>query len=750
MAPKKKPETKTEEAPKKDALSNKSFLNMMNKKLGEETLYAFEGERTAKIQPVSTGVPSLDFALGIGGLPWGRLVEIYGPESSGKTTIALKVVAEFQKNAKIIPHVFYGKKVVFIDAEHALDPIHAQALGVDISEDGMLIMQPDYGEQAYDAMVSLILSGHVGLIVGDSLPSFIPKAVVDGSAEDNHMMIAARLNSQMIPVVTQHAQKNNTLVIMINQIREKPTMYGCLHADTKINFVDGRSLPIRKVVEEQISGQVWSYNEESSSMEAREITDWHHNGFVETHEDYIHFEAEGIETKNGIFGFTVTPDHKVLTQLGWKEAKNISFQDKLVSKYKSIINSSLQEFLYGMFIGDSTLRVRKNNSACISLQDNQNPEYLSWKLEKLSPFISFKKNGKRFDSEFSYELKLMKDQFQNRNPLSMLINQYSDLSLALWYMDDGHLDIQDYHNRCSISAKRFKNNHEILSKIVATLNNQGFECDYKDYDGSIRFTANGSKDLMNRIVKYIPDSMQYKLTDDLKGQYEDFNLHSEIEYKVTHTKILNIRFASDRQIRQKGKYDISIEGNHNYLVGGLSNGIIVHNSPETTPGGRAMKFYSSVRMEVKRKEIKKGDVVLGQTIFVTVKKNKVSRPFTKSEFDYYWDTGIDVIKDIMNVAMDMDIIKRAGSYYYYGEDHKNPLKDGAGNELKWMGKETVENVLKQSPALFAYTNDIVQGRIPKDAVFVDEDHSQDGELEQEEALTEPSDAPPVYEEGTLL
>lgn len=368
-----------EKSKQQEAMSNKAFLAMMNKKLGNETLYAFEGETTVKVQPVSTGVPSLDFALGIGGLPLGRVVEIYGPESSGKTTIALKVIAEFQKCSKIVGHILYGKKAVFIDAEHALDPFHAQALGVDISEEtGMLVMQPDSGEEGYDAMVSLILSGQVGLIVGDSVPSFIPKAVINGSAEDNHMMIAARLNSQMIPVIAQHAMKNNTLVIMINQIREKPTMYG---------------------------------------------------------------------------------------------------------------------------------------------------------------------------------------------------------------------------------------------------------------------------------------------------------------------------------------------------------------NPETTPGGRALKFYSSVRLEVKRKEIKKGDVFLGQTMFVTVKKNKVAKPFTKAEFDYYWVGGVDVIKDIMNVAMDMDIIKRGGAWYFYGEDKDNVLTDGEGNQLRWNGKDTVEAVLKQSPALYEYTNDIVQGRIPKDAVFVDEDHTQDEELE---------------------
>lgn len=368
-------------------VSNTDFINMINKRMGEGSIFAFDGDNTAKVQPVSTGIPSLDYALGIGGLPWGRLVEIYGPESSGKTTVCLRIIAEFQKNSKIIPHIFYGKKVLFVDAEHALDPTHAEFLGCDISEEtGMLISQPTHGEEAYNLIETAILSGQVGLIVGDSLPSFVPKKVIEGNAEDQNIGLQARLNSQNLPKMATLCHQNNVLFIMINQIREK--------------------------------------------------------------------------------------------------------------------------------------------------------------------------------------------------------------------------------------------------------------------------------------------------------------------------------------------------------VG------VMYGNPETTPGGRALKFYSSVRMEIRRSMITKSDVTIGQTINIKVIKNKVSRPFTKSEFDYYYDTGIDVVKDIMNVAMDMDIIKRAGAYYYYGEDSKNPLTDGAGNALKWMGKDTVEGVLKQSPALFHYTNEIVQGRIPKDAQFVEEDHAQDGHLEEDTSAEE--------------
>lgn len=349
-------------------MSNAEFKAMVNKKMGEGTIFSLEKEgEVVKVEPISTGIPSLDYALGIGGLPKGRIIEIYGPESSGKTTISLKVIAAFQASTKYIPER-QGLKTLFYDQEHALDPVHAKALGVDISEEtGMMVLQSNTGEEMYDSVLAMIQTGEIGLVVIDSVPSILPKAVIEASAEDNHMAVAARLNGKMVPQIAKAAQEHGVLVIFINQIRGTMAMYG---------------------------------------------------------------------------------------------------------------------------------------------------------------------------------------------------------------------------------------------------------------------------------------------------------------------------------------------------------------SPTDTPGGKAFKFYSSVRISVSRKEIKKGEVFLGQTIKCDIKKNKVARPFTKAEFDYYWDTGVDVQKDIMNVAMDMDIIKRAGAWYYLGEDSKNPSVDGAGNALKWQGKEMVEAVLKQSPELYDYIYKIVLGIIPRDAQFV--------------------------------
>ena len=162
------------------------------------------------VQAISTGSLGLDVALGIGGLPKGRIVEIYGPESSGKTTLALHVVAEAQKA---------GGTCAFVDAEHALDPVYAKKLGVNI--DDLLISQPDAGEQALEIADTLVRSGAISVLVVDSVAALVPRAELEGDMGDSHMGLQARLMSQALRKLTSSISKSNCLVIFINQIRQK-------------------------------------------------------------------------------------------------------------------------------------------------------------------------------------------------------------------------------------------------------------------------------------------------------------------------------------------------------------------------------------------------------------------------------------------------------------------------------------------------------------------------------------------------
>jgi recombination protein RecA len=199
-----------------------------------------ETEVEKDIEVVSTGSLGLDLALGVGGLPRGRVVEIYGPESSGKTTLTLQVIAEMQKK---------GGVAAFIDAEHALDPVYAQKLGVNVSD--LLISQPDTGEQALEIADMLVRSGSVDIVVIDSVAALTPKAEIEGEMGDSHVGLHARLMSQALRKLTANIKRSNTLVIFINQIRLKiGVMFGNPETTTggnALKFYASVRLDIRRV-----------------------------------------------------------------------------------------------------------------------------------------------------------------------------------------------------------------------------------------------------------------------------------------------------------------------------------------------------------------------------------------------------------------------------------------------------------------------------------------------------------------------
>ena len=185
-------------------------LSQIERQFGKGSIMKLGDNKALNIDAVSTGSLGIDIALGIGGLPMGRIVEIYGPESSGKTTLTLQVIAQAQKE---------GKTCAFVDAEHALDPVYAQKLGVNIDE--LLVSQPDTGEQALEICDMLVRSSAVDVVIVDSVAALTPKAEIEGDMGDSHMGLQARLMSQALRKLTGNIKRSNTLCIFINQIRMK-------------------------------------------------------------------------------------------------------------------------------------------------------------------------------------------------------------------------------------------------------------------------------------------------------------------------------------------------------------------------------------------------------------------------------------------------------------------------------------------------------------------------------------------------
>ena len=215
-------------------------LSQIEKQFGKGSVMKMGDQPIAKIASVSTGSLGLDIALGAGGLPYGRVVEIYGPESSGKTTLTLSAIAEAQKQGKIC---------AFIDAEHALDPVYAEKLGVNI--DDLLVSQPDTGEQALEICDMLVRSGAVELVVIDSVAALVPRAEIEGEMGDSHMGLAARLMSQALRKLTGNIKRANCCVIFINQIRMKiGVMFGNPETTTggnALKFYSSVRLDIRRI-----------------------------------------------------------------------------------------------------------------------------------------------------------------------------------------------------------------------------------------------------------------------------------------------------------------------------------------------------------------------------------------------------------------------------------------------------------------------------------------------------------------------
>ena len=198
----------SENTEKKKALE--MAMSQIEKQFGKGSVMKLGEFKAMEIEAIPTGALSLDIALGIGGVPRGRIIEVYGPESSGKTTLALHIVAEAQK---------IGGEAAFIDAEHALDPVYAKKLGVDI--DNLIVSQPDTGEQALEITESLVRSGALDVIVVDSVAALVPKAEIDGEMGDAHMGLQARLMSQALRKLAGAINKSKTVLIFINQLREK-------------------------------------------------------------------------------------------------------------------------------------------------------------------------------------------------------------------------------------------------------------------------------------------------------------------------------------------------------------------------------------------------------------------------------------------------------------------------------------------------------------------------------------------------
>jgi len=301
-----------------------------------------------KVATIPTGALSLDLALGIGGVPRGRIVELYGPESSGKTSLALHIVAEAQRNGGI---------AAFIDAEHALDPIYARAIGVDVDE--LLISQPDTGEQALEIADMLIRSGALDVLVIDSVAALVPRAEIEGEMGDSHVGLQARLMSQALRKLAGTLNKSRTTAIFINQLREKiGVMFGCFHYSTRVTLADGTQEKIGKIVNQKMDVEVLAVDPETGQVEPKRIVNWYDNGNADEFLQFTVYKPQG----NGRAQFAATANHLISTPGGWREAGELIEGDRVLMPLKHYLSDQQRQLVLGGLMGDGAISSKRDHS----------------------------------------------------------------------------------------------------------------------------------------------------------------------------------------------------------------------------------------------------------------------------------------------------------------------------------------------------------------------------------------------------
>jgi recombination protein RecA len=693
-------------------------MGQIEKQFGKGAVMRMGENLNMQIEAIPTGALSLDIALGIGGLPRGRIVEIFGPESSGKSTLAMHVVAEAQRNGGIC---------AYVDAEHAMDPVYARAIGVNV--DDLLISQPDTGEQALEIADMLIRSGALDVIVIDSVAALTPRAEIEGDMGDSHVGLQARLMSQALRKLTATLNKSNTIAIFINQLREKiGVLYGCFDYDTKVVIGDGTRKKIGKIVEERLPVEVLSYDPQMRSVVPKRVINWFDNGVTDQFLDF----TVARSGRGGPVHFACTANHQIRTPSGWRQAGELKVGNRVLEAVPHYLSDFQWEVILGGLLGDGSLshggheyttRFRFGHGA-------KQEAYATWKASLFGNLKCYRSS--RADGALFYDLQPLSELAELRQSMYLggkkvlsedYLKQLTPLSLAVWYMDDGSYTerarglqerTRDGSGRTEICVEAF--DHTTQQRLCNYLADTWGICPRLRKAGVrkvavLTFPKEETAKFHALVAPFIHPSMDYKLQARFRGQFAVEPVFAPMRHELMPLPIVKI--GPKPKTRSMHRFDIEVEGSHNYLA----DGVVVHNSPETTPGGRALKFYSSVRLDIRRVEsIKSGAEVIGNRTRVKVVKNKCNPPFRQAEFDIMYGHGISREGSLLDVAVDLGIVKKSGAWYTYEGEQ---LGQGRENAKAFIAENLevmieISEKVRQQVGLGEGAGDIPLGADPSD------------------------------------
>jgi recombination protein RecA len=657
-------------------------LAQIDRQFGKGSVMRLGDEGRAPVEVIPTGSIALDVALGIGGLPRGRVVEIYGPEASGKTSLALHAVANAQRA---------GGTAAFIDAEHALDPEYAKNLGVDT--DALLVSQPDTGEQALEIADMLIRSGAVDVVVIDSVAALVPRAEIEGEMGDSHVGLQARLMSQALRKLTGAISASRTTAIFINQLREKVgVMFGCLAYGTRVTLADGTREKIGKIVNQRMAVEVLSYDSHLGKVVPKKIVNWYDNGNTDEFLQLTVARPGG----NGRAQLGVTPNHQIATPGGWREARELRPGDRVMLSQAHRLSDRQWQVILGALMGDGALspsRIQGSLGTRFRMgHGTKQIAYLDWKASLFANIGQSRTTNSRgaafVDLTPLPELAELRQVVYFGDGKKHLTWDYlkalTPLALAIWYMDDASFTIRSKGRQTKSGGVtgRAEICVEAMSpgsreRLVSHLRDHfGLECKVT-IRGSVRkavlqFTTAATSKFHELIAPYVHPSMAYKLLPQLRGRFAAVPEFAEPQLLPIPVPVLSTK--TKPRTKSMRRFDIEVEGTHNYLA----DGVIVHNSPETTTGGRALKFYSSVRLDVRRIEtLKDGSDPVGNRVRIKVVKNKMAPPFRQCDVDLLFGQGISREGGLIDIGVEHGLVRKSGAWYTYEGDQLGQGKENA-------------------------------------------------------------------------
>jgi recombination protein RecA len=658
-------------------------LAQIDRQFGKGSVMRLGEDSRPPIEVIPTGSIALDIALGIGGLPRGRVIEIFGPESSGKTTVALHAVASAQKAGGI---------AAFIDAEHALDPEYAKKLGVDT--DGLLVSQPDTGEQALEIADMLIRSGALDIIVIDSVAALVPRAEIEGEMGDSHVGLQARLMSQALRKITGALSNSGTTAVFINQLREKiGVMFGCFSYGTRVTLADGTQEKIGKIVNGRLDVEVLSYDPVADAVVPRRVTNWFDNGPAERFLQFTVARSGG----NGRSQFAATENHLIRTPGGWREAGEIVAGDRVMVEETERLSPQQWQVVLGGLMGDGHLAPNRRGRSGVRFRMGHGAaqvDYLDWKASLLGN-IGQSRSMRSGTGSVHVDLTPLPELGELRDVVYWgdegtkhftwdYLKALTPLALAVWYMDDGSFSLRSkgLQARTAGGSGRVEIGVQAMSvgsreRLVEHLRDAfGLEATVSlrgaRQKAVLTFTTESSRRLQALVAPCVHPSMAYKLLPEFHGLFDVTPQFVPPRRRPVPAQVLDVRVKPPT--RSMHRFDLEVEGTHNYFV----DHVMVHNSPETTTGGRALKFYASVRLDVRRIEtLKDGSEPVGSRTRVKVVKNKVSPPFKQAEFDILYGIGISREGGLIDMGVEQGFVRKSGAWYTYEGDQLGQGKENA-------------------------------------------------------------------------